>query len=156
MDLETIGRQVAAQRRAQGLTLQELAAQAAVGRSTLAALETGKLHELGFAKVARVCAALGLKLRAQAPELDTPLMAHRHLTEAAGRELTKAAIEDIIIRGDIRAWRGLARSLRDDKSGRLARRVRSLAAAISQHDPKARAFAALLPELLPRSATKHG
>lgn len=156
MDLETVGRRIGAQRRNLGLTLQALATQAGVGRSTLAALEAGKLAELGFAKIARICTAVGLTLEMHAPELEAPLMEHRHLTPAAGRELTKAAIEDIIIRGDIRAWRGLARTLRNDKDGRLARRVRTLAAAISQHDPKARAFATLLPQLLHRVANKHG
>lgn|SRR5574337_513629 len=155
MDLETVGRQIAAQRRALGLTLQELATQAGVGRSTLAALEAGKLAELGYAKVARICTAAGLTLELRVPALETPLMEHRHLTRTAGRELTKAAIEDIIIRGDIHAWRGLARTLQKDKSGGLTHRVRTLAAAISQQDPKARAFATLLPELLPRALAKH-
>lgn len=139
-----------------GLTLQELAAKAGVGRSTLAALEAAKLRELGYAKVARLCDAAGLALEARPLQLDAPLMRHRHLTETAGRELTKAAIEDIITRGDFHAWRGLVCSLRNDKRGRLAGRVRGIAAAISQHDPKARAFARLLPELLPRGAGKHG
>ena len=147
MDLASIGSLVAARRRAQGLTLAELAARAAVGRSTLAALESGKLPELGFCRVARICAAVDLVIDVRAPLLDAPIVAHRHLTEVAGRELTKAAIDDIIVRGDIGAWRELFRAMRDDRSGRVARRVREVATAIAAQDVKAKAFAALLPRM---------
>jgi transcriptional regulator with XRE-family HTH domain len=148
MDLRSIGRLIAEQRRGKRLTLQELATQAGVGRSTLAALESGKLAELGLNKVARICAALDLVLDVRPPGLDAPLMEHRHLTRSAGRELTKAAIDDVITRGDIDAWRGLVRAVRADRTGRAARRVREVAAALSAHEPKARAFATLLPKLL--------
>jgi transcriptional regulator with XRE-family HTH domain len=144
---------------ARDLTLAELAKSAEVGRSTLAALESGKLSELGFVKIARICAAVGLVLEVRLPELDVPLMPHRHLTEAAGRDLTKAAIEDVILRGDLSAWRGLVRAVQARKHGRLARRVQEVARALDSDDPKARAFATLLPEFLrQRSArgTEHG
>lgn len=152
MNLQSTGRLIAERRRSRGLTLQQLAARAGVGRSTLAALEAGKLDELGFAKVARLCAALDLVLEARALALETPLMTHRHLTESAGRELTKAAIEDILTRGNISAWRGLANAIRADKSGRRARRVREVAAAVGKSDPKARAFAVLMPQILKRKS----
>lgn len=145
MDIGSIGRIVAAHRRAQGLTLRELATAANVGRSTLAALESSKLDEIGFAKIDRICTALGLTLDVHAPVLDAPLMAHRHLTEQAGRELTKAAIEDVITRGEIDAWRGLVKAIREDQTGRIARRAREVAKAMSRHDARALAFAALLP-----------
>ena len=147
MDLPSVGALVAARRRAEGLTLGDLAARAAVGRSTLAAFESGKLRELGFARVARICAAVDLVIDVRAPLLDAPIVAHRHLTEAAGRELTKAAIDDIIVRGDVAAWRKLFKAMRDDTSGRTARRVREVAAAIADQDVKAKAFAALLPRV---------
>lgn len=120
---------------------------AGVGRSTLAALEGGKLAELGFARLSRICGAVDLVLEARPLLLDAPLMSHRHLTDAAGRELTKAAIEDVITRGEFAAWRGLARAIRADDSGRIRRRVQKVAAALGRHDARARAFAALLPEL---------
>ncbi len=148
MQLHALGQLIAARRRAKGLTLQQLASAARVGRSTLAALEAGTLAELGYAKVARLCAAVGLALEARPPPLAAPLMPHRHLTQAAGRELTKAAIEDIIIRGDFAAWRGLVRSLRADQTGRLAKRAQTVAAAIRSSDPKAQTFATLLPGVL--------
>jgi transcriptional regulator with XRE-family HTH domain len=148
MNLNAIGRLVARQRREKGLTLTALAEKAEVGRSTLAALEGGKLNELGFAKVARLCAVLDLVLEARPLALDAPLMSHRHLTETAGRELTKAAIDDIVTRGDFDAWRGLVSAMRADKTGRIARRVREVSRALGEHDPRARTFATLLPELL--------
>ncbi|MBI2959264.1 MAG: helix-turn-helix domain-containing protein, partial [Betaproteobacteria bacterium] len=144
----SVGRLIAQRRREKGLTLKELAAAAGVGRSTLAALERGKSDELGFAKVARLCAAVDLVLEARPLALEAPLMAHRHLTEAAGRELTKAAIEDVILRGGISAWRGLVRAIRADRTGRIARRVREVAAAQGSHDVRARAFTTLLPDVL--------
>jgi transcriptional regulator with XRE-family HTH domain len=148
MDLASVGALVAARRRAAGLTLGELASRAAVGRSTLAAFDAGKLPELGFGRVARICAAVDLVIDVRAPLLDAPIVPHRHLTEAAGRELTKAAIDDIIVRGDVVAWRKLFQAMRDDTSGRTARRVREVAAAVADQDVKAKAFAALLPRVI--------
>lgn len=149
MQITSLGQLIAERRRAQGLTLRELAATAKVGRSTLAALESGKLDEIGLLKVDRICAALGLALEVRAPVLEAPLMEHRHLTERAGRELTKAAIEDVITRGEIDAWRGLLKAIREDESGRIARRAAEVARALREHDAKARAFAALLPHFDP-------
>ncbi len=159
MNLLTVGYLIAQQRRARGLTLLELAAAASIGRSTLAALERGKLPELGFTKVARICTAVGMVLEVRELQLDAPLMSHRHLTEAAGRDLTKAAVEDVIMRGDIDAWRGLVRTLRTRNGARLARRVQEVVSALDKDDPKARAFATLLPDLLksgPSRATSNG
>jgi DNA-binding Xre family transcriptional regulator len=64
VNLQPSGHPIAEWRRAKGLTLTQLAAQAAVGRSTLAALEAGKLPELGLERVARLCAAVDLVLEA--------------------------------------------------------------------------------------------
>ena len=55
-------------------------------------------------------------LEARPLTLDEPLAAHRHLRDSAGRDLTKAAIEDIVVRGDIEAWRGLVQAARRDTS----------------------------------------
>ena len=156
MNLITVGQQIAARRRHGRLTLSELAAAARVGRSTLAALEAGKLAELGFERVARLCQGVGLILEVRATALDAPLMAHRHLTDAAARDLTKAAIADVITRGNIAAWRGLVRAMRAEEGGRVARRTREVVAHLDQEDVRVRTFASLLPELLrrPRCAPK--
>lgn len=151
MNLSSLGAMIAARRRTLGISTAALAAAAGVGRSTLAALESGKLPELGFNKVARICHAAGIVLDAHLPLLDAPLMPHRHLTEAAGRDLTKAAVEDVIVHGDIGAWRGLVRALRRDESGRLASRVRQVVGALGRDDPKVAAFAVLLPGILARA-----
>ena len=148
MNLQTIGRLIAERRLAKGYTLSELARKAQVGRSTLAALEAGKLSELGLGRVARLCAAVDLVLEARPLLLPEPLMPHRHLTDTAGRELTKAAIEDILTRGNIAAWRGLVQAIAKDDTGRIARRVNELSAALGKQDPKVRAFATLLPKTI--------
>jgi len=152
MDLRNIGRLVGERRRATGLTLPQLAAAARVARSTLAALEAGKLKELGFNRVVRICAAIELAVDVRPPVLEAPLMAHRHLTDLAGRELTKAAIDDVISRGNVIAWRGLVRAMRADDSGRILRRIQEVVRASGPHDPKARAFALMLPKLKRRSS----
>jgi transcriptional regulator with XRE-family HTH domain len=156
VDLRTVGLLIGERRRSQKRTLAEVAAAARVGRSTLAALESGKLEELGFAKVERICSAVGVVLEARPTALDAPLMEHRHLTDQAGRELTKAAIEDVIVRGGLEAWRGLARAVREDRTGRIAERAREVATAAERHDGKARAFAALLPVLTARKEKRRG
>lgn len=148
MNLRFIGRAIAERRRAKGLTLAGLATSAGVGRSTLAALEAGKLPELGFVKVARICAAVGLVLETRPTALDEPLMAHRHLTDDAGRDLTKSAIADVIERGDISAWRGLVRAIRGDRGNFLAARVQQVLNGLDQEDSRVRAFATLLPDIL--------
>ncbi len=146
---------VAERRRARGATLQALATEAQVGRSTLAALEAGKLSELGYSKVARICAAVGLVIEARPLALEKPLARHRHLTETAARELTKAAIEDIVVRGDIVSWRGLVQAMRHDASGRLARRAREVLSGADQSDSRVRAFSTLLSSTLKRGTTEH-
>lgn len=148
MNLRTVGQLIARRRRELGLTLSQLAAAAGIGRSTLAALESGKLRELGFGRVARLCTAVDLVVDVRPPMLAAPLMPHRHLTDIAGRELGKTAIEDVITRGDFEAWRGLVRAMRDDPSGHVGDRVRQVSRALSEHDPRARAFATLAPRLL--------
>lgn len=63
LDLAALGELIAQQRNARRLTQAELARRARIGRSTLDALENGRSAELGFGKVARILAALGLTLR---------------------------------------------------------------------------------------------
>lgn len=63
LDLHTLGQRIAEHRGAQRLTQAELARRARIGRSTLDALENGRASELGFGKVGRILAALGLTLK---------------------------------------------------------------------------------------------
>ena len=153
MNLQTIGHLIAERRRAKGLTLSQLAAQAAVGRSTLAALEAGKLPELGLERVARLCAAVDLVLEARPLELNEPLMAHRHLSEVAGRELTKAAIDDIITRGTIDTWRKLIRAMNADKTGR-DHRTTAMRSTGPPTSPSARTAISTSPTAMATAAVK--
>ena len=62
LPLSSIGRLIAAKRKALGLTQARLARQASIGRSTLDALENARMEELGYSKIARTLAALGMEL----------------------------------------------------------------------------------------------
>jgi transcriptional regulator with XRE-family HTH domain len=61
--LEDIGRHVAAARKERKLGLIELARQAGVSRTTLYLLESGRATDIGYSKLARILAPLGLELR---------------------------------------------------------------------------------------------
>jgi len=63
LDLPTIGTEVVKRRKALGLRQSDVAKKAGVSRATLDALENGRLGELGFSKVARILAVVGLDLR---------------------------------------------------------------------------------------------
>lgn len=65
MTLLSVGEQIGAKRRALGLSQAALAKQARLGRSTLDALENGRLGELGFSKIDRLLSVLGLELKIQ-------------------------------------------------------------------------------------------
>jgi transcriptional regulator with XRE-family HTH domain len=62
LDLIALGKAISQRRSARGLTQAAVAAAANVGRTTLDALENGRLGELGFAKAARILAVLDLDL----------------------------------------------------------------------------------------------
>jgi transcriptional regulator with XRE-family HTH domain len=151
MDLFCLGRLINDRRCAQGLTLADLAEAAGVGRSTLAALESGKLAELGFNKVARICAAAGIVLETRPPLRYFP---PRSLTDATGRELTKAALEDMILSGDGGAWQELLRALKKDDRGVLAFRLRQVVGGLEPNDPNVMAFTALLPAITRRAIAR--
>ena len=63
--LVTLGAEIAQHRRKLKLTQTELARRAGISRATLDALENGRAGELGFSKIARLAAALGLELKLQ-------------------------------------------------------------------------------------------
>lgn len=74
LDLATIGERVAQTRKSAGLTQTQLARQAQIGRSTLDALENGRLGELGFAKIARLLKSLGLDLQLREASTSRPTL----------------------------------------------------------------------------------
>ena len=79
-DLNSIGRQIAKLRKSLKWTQAELSRRAGISRATLDALENGRTGELGFSKVARLLAAIGLELKVQ------PAASHRPTLEELMRE----------------------------------------------------------------------
>jgi transcriptional regulator with XRE-family HTH domain len=63
LDLTALGETIARRRGALKLTQAALASRARISRATVDALENGRAAELGFAKIARLLAALELDLR---------------------------------------------------------------------------------------------
>ncbi|MGA7159128.1 MAG: helix-turn-helix transcriptional regulator [Acidobacteriaceae bacterium] len=61
LPLVDIAEEITKQRKAAGLSRAELAKRALVSRSTLEALENGRIGELGYAKVNKILTALGLE-----------------------------------------------------------------------------------------------
>jgi transcriptional regulator with XRE-family HTH domain len=65
LDLPTIGVEIIKRRKALRLRQSDVAERAGVSRSTVDALENGRLGELGFGKVSRILAVIGLELLLQ-------------------------------------------------------------------------------------------
>lgn len=62
LELSTLAEQIAARRKSLRLSQAALGKKAGVGRSTIDALENGRMGELGYSRVTRILAALGLEL----------------------------------------------------------------------------------------------
>jgi transcriptional regulator with XRE-family HTH domain len=82
LELTSVGRQIAQRRRALKLSQVALACKAGISRATLEALENGRSGELGFSKLTKLLAALGLELKLQEagshrPTLDELLQEDR-------------------------------------------------------------------------------
>ncbi len=63
MNMIEIGSRLRSARQARGLTQDELARLAGVGRTSLSQLENGTIGEIGVRKILRVCAVLCLALQ---------------------------------------------------------------------------------------------
>jgi HTH-type transcriptional regulator / antitoxin HipB len=74
LTLSSIAEQIAAKRKALGLTQPTLAKKARVGLSTLDALENGRLGELGYSKITNILSALGLELKLQETSARRPTL----------------------------------------------------------------------------------
>jgi transcriptional regulator with XRE-family HTH domain len=61
-------------RKALKLSQTELARQTGVSRATIDALENGRAGELGFSKLTKLLAAVGLELKLQAAGSDRPTL----------------------------------------------------------------------------------
>jgi len=74
LDLIGLGHQIAERRKALKLSQTALARKAGVSRATLDALENGRSGELGFSKITRLLAALGLELKLHAADSRRPTL----------------------------------------------------------------------------------
>jgi transcriptional regulator with XRE-family HTH domain len=74
VDLISIGIQIAEQRKTLKLSQAVLAGRAGVSRATLDALENGRAGEVGFSKLTKLLAALGLELKLQAANPGRPTL----------------------------------------------------------------------------------
>ncbi len=74
LDLISIGDRIAERRKTLKLSQAELARKAGVSRATLDALENGRAGELGFSKVTKLLAALGLELTLQTASSQRPTL----------------------------------------------------------------------------------
>ena len=74
LDLISIGGQIARRRKTLKLSQAELSRKAGVSRATLDALENGRAGELGFSKVTKLLAALGLELTLQTASSQRPTL----------------------------------------------------------------------------------
>jgi transcriptional regulator with XRE-family HTH domain len=72
--LSSLGEQIAAKRKALGLTQPTLAKKAKVGLSTLDALENGRLGELGYSKITNILTVLRMELRLQEISAGRPTL----------------------------------------------------------------------------------
>lgn len=90
LTLPVLGESIAARRKAMGMTQVALARKAGVGRSTLDALENARMGELGYGKVVRILAALGMEMKLQEagsrrPTLEELQEEDRHDQDLDGR-----------------------------------------------------------------------
>jgi len=74
LDLVSLGRQIAARRKSLKLTQTALSHKAGISRATLDALENGRAGELGFSKLTRLLAVLGLEFKLQAASSGRPTL----------------------------------------------------------------------------------
>jgi len=69
-----MGQQIAARRKSLKLSQVALARKAGISRATLEALENGRSGEMGFSKITKLLAALGLEVKLQAASSRRPTL----------------------------------------------------------------------------------
>jgi transcriptional regulator with XRE-family HTH domain len=72
--LTSIGQEIAEHRKKLKLSQAALARKAGISRATLEALENGRAGELGFSKLTKLLATLGLELKLQAASSRRPTL----------------------------------------------------------------------------------
>jgi transcriptional regulator with XRE-family HTH domain len=74
VDLVSVGCQIAQSRKSLKLSQAALARKAGISRATLDALENGRSGELGFSKLTKLLAAVGLELKLQPASSHRPTL----------------------------------------------------------------------------------
>ena len=74
LSLSEIGHRVTTSRKKEGLTQLELAKKAGVSRPTIDLLENGRATEIGYSKLTRILAVLGLEFRLQPVSRQRPTL----------------------------------------------------------------------------------
>jgi transcriptional regulator with XRE-family HTH domain len=74
LTLTSIGTEIAVRRKNLKLSQAALARKAGISRATLEALENGRAGELGFSKLTKLLAALGLEMKVQAATSHRPTL----------------------------------------------------------------------------------
>jgi transcriptional regulator with XRE-family HTH domain len=74
MELSKIGEQIAEARKLLDLGRRQLSERAGVSRATLEALENERATEIGYSKLSRILAAVGLELRLGPATQDRPTL----------------------------------------------------------------------------------
>jgi len=74
LELISIGARIAEQRKRLKLSQTELAHEAGISRATIDALENGRAGEMGFAKLTKLLATVGLELKLQAASSHRPTL----------------------------------------------------------------------------------
>jgi transcriptional regulator with XRE-family HTH domain len=73
-DLLSLGAEIARRRKKLNLSQTALARNAGVSRATLDALENGRAGEMGYSRLTRLLAAVGLELKLQAARSQRPTL----------------------------------------------------------------------------------
>jgi transcriptional regulator with XRE-family HTH domain len=74
LDIISLGGRVAEQRKRLKLSQADLSRKAGISRATLDAVENGRVGELGFSKLTKLLAALGLELMLQTASSQRPTL----------------------------------------------------------------------------------
>jgi transcriptional regulator with XRE-family HTH domain len=74
LNLTSIGQQIAERRKKLKLSQLALAQKAGISRATLEALENARAGELGFSKITKLLAVLGLELKLQTASSHRPTL----------------------------------------------------------------------------------
>lgn len=87
--LAEVGAEIARRRKAQGLSQTELARMAALSRASVESLENGRAGELGYTKVAKLLAVLGLEFKIERATLRRPTLEELRAEERDDQSLER-------------------------------------------------------------------